>query len=243
MTAFSSFNIDAAMNGSTTTKPPSASVGDYLKAIWEVGGSDVASTKEVAERLSISSASVTNMFARLREMGLAEYERYQGASLTEAGREEALRLLRRHRLIETFLLEHLGYSWQEVHEEAERLEHAVSDRFTERLAEFLGHPDRDPHGDPIPAADGTLQTDDAFPLTAATAGQRVRISRVGHEDASALDYLGEHELVPGRVLTVREVRAVDEVVAVEGEDGETYYLGGPLAAAVFVQSTADEDGG
>jgi DtxR family Mn-dependent transcriptional regulator len=243
MTAFSSFNIDAAMNGSTTTKPPSASVGDYLKAIWEVGGSDVASTKEVAERLSISSASVTNMFARLREMGLAEYERYQGASLTEAGREEALRLLRRHRLIETFLLEHLGYSWQEVHEEAERLEHAVSDRFTERLAEFLGHPDRDPHGDPIPAADGTLQTDDAFPLAAATEGQRVRISRVGHEDASALDYLGEHELVPGRVLTVREVRAVDEVVAVEGEDGETYYLGGPLAAAVFVQSTADEDGG
>src|SRR5215207_4587952 len=144
------------MNGSTATRPPSSSVGDYLKAICEVGGSGAASTKDVADRLSISSASVSNMFVRLREMGLAEYERYQGASLTEAGREEALRLVRRHRLIETFLLEHLGYSWREVHEEAERLEHAVSDEFTERLAEFLGHPDHDPHGDPIPAADGRL---------------------------------------------------------------------------------------
>src|SRR5918995_4934394 len=164
-------------NGPTATKPPSASVGDYLKAIWEVGGSSAASTKDVADRLSVAPASVTNMFARLQEMGLAKYERYQGASLTEVGREEALRLVRRHRLIETFLVEHLGYSWQEVHEEAERLEHAVSDGFTERLAEFLGHPDHDPHGDPIPAADGTLEQDDSFPLAAAAVGQRGRISR------------------------------------------------------------------
>src|SRR5918998_1014653 len=106
-------------SGSTATKPPSASVGDYLKAIWEVGGSGAASTKDVADRLSVAPASVTNMFARLQEMGLAKYERYQGASLTEVGREEALRLLRRHRLIETFLLEHLGYSWQEEHEDGE----------------------------------------------------------------------------------------------------------------------------
>src|ERR671916_180654 len=106
-------------SGSTATKPPSASVGDYLKAIWEVGGSGAGSTKDVADRLSVAPASVTNMFARLQEMGLAKYERYQGASLTEVGREEALRLLRRHRLIETFLLEHLGYSWQEEDEDGE----------------------------------------------------------------------------------------------------------------------------
>ena len=111
------------------------------------------------------------MFGRLQEMGLVEYERYRGASLTERGRAEALRLVRRHRLIETFLLEHLGYDWQEVHEEAERLEHAVSDGFTERLAEFLGHPDRDPHGDPIPSAEGTLEADDSFPLSQAVAGR------------------------------------------------------------------------
>src|SRR5918994_1773647 len=195
-------------SGSTATKPPSVSVGDYLKAIWEVAGSGAASTKDVAERLSIAPPSVTNMFARLQEMGLVDYERYRGASLTERGREEALRLVRRHRLIETFLLEHLGYSWQEVHEEAERLEHAVSDAFTERLAEFLGHPDHDPHGDLIPAADGTFEPDDSFPLGEVVAGERVRIFKVS-DDVSTLDYLGERKLVPGRRLSIKEVRDLD----------------------------------
>src|ERR687890_2643666 len=143
---------------------PSASVGDYLKAMWETAGSEAASTKGVADRLSVSSASVTNMFARLQGMGLALYEPYRGASLTRRGLAEALRLVRRHRLIETFLVEHLGYPWEEVHEEAERLEHAVSDVFTERLAELLGHPERDPHGTPIPATDGSLPPDHSRPL-------------------------------------------------------------------------------
>jgi DtxR family transcriptional regulator, Mn-dependent transcriptional regulator len=225
------------MSDHATIQPPSVSVGDYVKAIWEVAGSGVASTKDVAERLSIAPPSVTNMFARLREMGFVEYERYRGVSLTERGREEALRLVRRHRLIETFLLEHLGYSWGEVHEEAERLEHAVSDGFTERLAEFLGHPGRDPHGDPIPAADGTMQPDDSFPLSEAAAGQRVRVSKVGDEP-STLDYLGEHGLVPGRLLSVREVRELDGVVIVEDEDGGSHALGEPLARAVFVRVAA-----
>ncbi len=216
----------------------SPSVGDYLKAIWEVGGSGAASTKDVADQLSISSASVSNMFVRLQEMELVEYERYQGASLTERGREEALRLLRRHRLIETFLLEHLGYSWQEVHEEAERLEHAVSDSFTERLARFLGHPAYDPHGYPIPASDGTLEPDESFPLAAAATGQRIRIFRVGPEDTSKLTFLGERGLVPGRVLEVKEVRALDGVVTVEDEDGESHALGESLARSIFVRSPA-----
>jgi DtxR family Mn-dependent transcriptional regulator len=225
------------MNGSAAVQPPSASVEDYVKAIWEIAGADVASTKDVADRLLIAPPSVTNMFVRLREMGFVEYERYRGVSLTERGREEALRLVRRHRLIETFLLEHLGYSWGEVHEEAERLEHAVSDGFTERLAEFLGHPGQDPHGDPIPAADGTMQPDDSFPLSEAAAGQRVRVSKVGDEP-STLDYLGEHGLVPGRLLSVREVRKLDGVVIVEDEDGGSHALGEPLARAVFVRAAA-----
>jgi DtxR family transcriptional regulator, Mn-dependent transcriptional regulator len=223
------------MDDPVVIRHPSASVEDYVKAIWEVAGSGAASTKDVAERLTIAPPSVTNMFVRLQEMGLVEYERYRGASLTRAGREEALRLIRRHRLIETFLLEHLGYSWREVHEEAERLEHAVSDGFTERLAEFLGHPDQDPHGDPIPAADGSLAPDDSFPLGEATAGQRVRISKVG-DDPSTLEYLGDHGLVPGRLLSVREVRDLDGVVTVEDEEGESHALGAPLARAVFVRS-------
>jgi DtxR family Mn-dependent transcriptional regulator len=225
------------MNGSAAVQPPSVSVEDYVKAIWEVAGTDVASTKDIAERLLIAPPSVTNMFVRLREMGFVEYERYRGVSLTERGREEALRLVRRHRLIETFLLQHLGYSWDEVHEEAERLEHAVSDGFTERLAEYLGHPDQDPHGDPIPAADGTIQPDYSFPVSEAAPGQRIRISKV-EDDPSTLDYLGERGLVPGRLLCVREVRDLDGVVTVEDEDGGAHTLGEPLARAVYVRAAA-----
>jgi DtxR family transcriptional regulator, Mn-dependent transcriptional regulator len=215
-------------------EPYSSSVGDYIKAIWDLGGVGSASTKDVAARLLVSPASVSNMFVRLQEMGLAEYERYQGASLTERGRVEALRLVRRHRLIETFLLEHLGYDWQEVHEEAENLEHAVSDGFTERLAELLGHPDHDPHGDPIPSAEGTLEVEDSFTLSRASAGQRLRIAKVRDEDAAMLDYFGDRNLVPGRWLTIREVRAIDGVVIVEDENAEIYALGEPLARAIFV---------
>jgi DtxR family Mn-dependent transcriptional regulator len=238
-----SANISATMDGRTTVKPPSSSVGDYLKAIWELSeegaAEGAASTTGVAERLSFSAASVSNMFGRLREMGLAEYERYHGATLTEEGRAEALRLLRRHRLIETFLVECLGYSWENVHEQAESMEHLVTDDFTERLAAFLGHPAQDPHGDPIPTADGTLEADDSFPLTEATPGQRVRIYRVGDEKPARLAYLEELGLTPGRLLEVRDVRAIDGVVIVEDEAAETHTIGGPLAGSVFVWSASE----
>jgi DtxR family Mn-dependent transcriptional regulator len=217
-----------------SNKPISTSVGDYLKAIWSVAGTGSASTNALSERLSVAPASVSSMLIRLREMGLVRHERYHGASLTDSGRVEALRLVRRHRLIETFLLEHLGYHRQEVHDEAERLEHAVSDGFTERLAEFLGHPQHDPHGDPIPASDGTLAVDDSFPLGEAMAGRRVRISKVSDDDAPMLDYLEERGLVPGRLLRVEEVRALDGVVTVEDEDGRLHALGEPLARSIFV---------
>ena len=216
-------------------------MGDYLKAIWEIGGSEAASTKDVAGRLSISSASVTNMFGRLQEMGLVEYERYRGASLTGTGLTEALRLVRRHRLIETFLMEHLGYSWQDVHEEAESLEHAVSDEFTERLAELLGHPARDPHGDPIPAADGTLVLESSKPLSEAQIGRRVRIVKVDDDSPSILNHLGERGLVPGRTVSVKEVRSVDGIVTVEDEGGEEHPLGESLTRAIFVEDAQRED--
>ena len=234
---FLSASIAPKMDGATIPRSPSTSVGNYLKAIWEATEDEgAASTKQVADRLSVNPASVTNMFARLREMGLVEYERYRGASLTEEGLSEALRLVRRHRLIETFLLDQLGYSWEDVHDEAEKLEHAVSDRFTERLAELLGHPDYDPHGDPIPAVDGTLEQDGSFPLPAAAVGQRVIIARVGHETTPLLTYLGERGLVPGCLLTVQEVRALDGVVTVADEDGTAHSLGAALAGALYVRS-------
>ena len=199
----------------------------------------MASTKDVAARLAVSAASVTNMFGRLQEMELVAYERYRGASLTRRGLTEALRLVRRHRLIETFLMEHLGYSWRDVHEEAERLEHAVSDEFTERLAELLGHPVRDPHGDLIPAADGTLTPERSSPLSEAEAGQRVRIVKVGDESVSVLDHLGQRNLFPGRILGIKEVRALDGVVIVEDEGGYEHPLGESLARAIFVQAISD----
>ena len=219
----------------------SPSVGDYLKAIWELTETDAASTKQIADRLSVAPASVSNMLGRLRERGLVEYEPYHGALLTDRGRAEALRLVRRHRLIETFLLEHLGYSWQEVHEEAERLEHAVSDGFTGRLAEFLGYPDHDPHGDPIPATDGTMPPEDSRPLGEVEVGEYIMVSRVDHRDAAVLAYLEERELVPGRRLEVREVRALDGVVVVDDENGNAHALGEPLARSIFVRQAPERD--
>ncbi len=226
------------MKGLEADERLSASVGDYLKAMWELSGSGSVSTTEISELLSVAPGSVTRALVRLREKGLIEYERYRGASLTEAGRREALRLVRRHRLIETFLLERLGYSWERVHDEAERLEHAVSDEFTERLAEHLGHPERDPHGAPIPTADGVLPRADAYPLARAEAGRRVRVLRIGDESAPTLEHLGERGLIPGALLMVEEVRPVDGVVTVRDEEGLAHPLGERLANAVLVCSAS-----
>ena len=154
------------MTDLAATHPLSSSTGDYLKAIWTIAGEATASTKNISEHLSVAPASVTNMLRRLQEMGFIEYERYRGAVLTERGRKEALRLVRRHRLIEAFLLEHLSYSWEKVHEEAERLEHAVSDEFTERLADFLGHPwVRSLTATRFLRPKGALEPDDSFPVS------------------------------------------------------------------------------
>ncbi len=218
------------------------SMEDYLRLVYELGldGEEVG-VSALARRLSISAPSVTNMAKRLAKAGLIRRAPYRGLTLTEEGRKAALGVVRRHRLVELYLVEVLGYSWEDVHEEAEKLEHAVSDRFTERLAELLGHPDHGPHGDPIPAADGTLEPDGSFPLPAAAAGQRVLIARVGHETTPLLTYLGERGLVPRRLLTVEEVRTLDGVVTVADEDGVTHSLGAPLAGKLFVRS-APEDG-
>lgn len=228
--------IRHAMTDSASREHPlSVSTGDYIKAIWTIAGDGAASTKDISGHLSVAPASVTNMLGRLQTMGFVQYERYHGASLTERGHEEALRLVRRHRLIETFLLEHLGYAWEEVHDEAEKLEHAVSDIYTERLSEFLGHPGHDPHGDPIPTRDGVLVPDDSKPLAEAEAGQKVRISKVSDESIPMLDYLGERGLVPGRIVEVKEKRDIDGVVVVEDADGEVHHLGGPLVKSVFAR--------
>ena len=150
------------MNASALMHEPlTRSVEDYLKAIYRLSPEGrPASTSDIAHLLELSPASVSGMVKRLSEQGLAEHAPYKGVQLTEEGRRAALRMVRRHRLIEAYLVAFLGYSWDTVHDEAERLEHAVSDTLVERMAAVLGNPTSDPHGDPIPAADGSIEEPD-----------------------------------------------------------------------------------
>jgi len=219
------------MTGDVPGSALSTSIGDYLKAIWIVGQGERATTSALAEHLSVSAPSVSGMLARLQAQGWVTYERYKGVSLTERGAAEALRLLRRHRLIETFLLEYLGYTWDEVHEEAEALEHAISDRFTERLAERLGHPTHDPHGDPIPTRRGGLPRTPDLALDELAVGDHLRVARLRTQDASLLAHLDALRIRPGRVVSV--VRRTPEAGVVHVlVDGHEAVLSQAVAAVV-----------
>lgn len=192
----------------------STSVEDHLKTIWLIAQEGNASTSALAEQLGIAAPSVSAMLGKLQDAGFVSHERYHGVTLTERGKREALRLLRRHRLVETFLLEHLGYGWDEVHDEAERLEHAVSDHFTEQLAEFLGHPSHDPHGDPIPKADGTLPDTPNTPLAEVDVGQVLEVSRLLSQAPDVLTYLADLGIQPGVRLEVTRREPVGGLVHV-----------------------------
>ncbi len=161
---------------------------DYLKQILLLQERDgKAGTKQLAARLEVQPASVTEMLGRLTQLGLVEHIRYQGATLTAAGRRVALEMLRHHRLLETYLVERLGYSWDQVHEEAERLEHVISERFETRIAEAMGHPTHDPHGDPIPGEDLEMPLDESWVrLDALISGDRGELVRVGVQDRDSL---------------------------------------------------------
>jgi DtxR family transcriptional regulator, Mn-dependent transcriptional regulator len=183
----------------------SVAVQDYLKAIYELTrGADAASTSALADRLQIASGSVTGMLKRLAEQGLVEHAPYRGARLTDAGEAQAIGVIRRHRILELFLVQVLGYTWDRVHEEAERLEHAVSDELIDRMAHALGEPTRDPHGAPIPGA-GEDFHDRHYPaLTDLDLGRPAVLRRVPDEDADALRYLATLELVPGAQIEILE---------------------------------------
>jgi DtxR family Mn-dependent transcriptional regulator len=180
----------------------STSVEDYLKAIYHLTErGESASTNAIAQRLSLSAPSVTGMVKRLAEQGLVHHEPYRGAELTSAGRRAALRTIRRHRVLEAYLVAFLGYDWGSVHDEAERLEHAVSDALIEKMAQALGNPSVDPHGDPIPAPDGTIAEVVYTPLTEIPVGPAT-VRRVQAEDAERLRYLAGIGLVPGATVTI-----------------------------------------
>ncbi len=199
-----------------TARTPAIShaMEDYLKAIHQIGeasGGAPVQTQALADRLEVSTASVTGMVKKLDQVGLVEHEPYRGVVLTPTGEQVALEILRHHRLLELYLVEQLGMSWEEVHAEADRLEHVISEGLEDRIAAALGQPERDPHGDPIPARDGTLPSDPWQPLATVPAGADVAILRVSDRDPRLLQYLAERGLTPGATA---HVEVVDELAGV-----------------------------
>ena len=216
------------MNAAVATESLTRSVEDYLKAIYQLSPEGrPASTSEIAHLLALSPPSVTGMVKRLSEHGLLEHVPYRGVQLTDEGRRAALRMVRRHRLIEAYLVEFLGYSWDTVHEEAERLEHAVSDMMVERMATALGNPEVDPHGDPIPSADGFVQELSCTPLTDIPVGQTVEVHRVHESQPERLRYIASLGLKPGVQVTVLDRQPFDDLVTIEVA-GQQHVIGREL---------------
>jgi DtxR family Mn-dependent transcriptional regulator len=207
---------------------------DFLKAVYEIGraGNAVATT-DLAHHLGLAAASVTGMARRLADAGLVTHEPYHGVRLTSAGRRAALRTLRRHRVIETYLVRALGYPWDEVHPEAERLEHSASDTLVDRMAAAIGEPTTDPHGAPIPTRDGAVDDAPAPSLASVEVGTTVSVLRVSDEDPVLLRHLAGLGLVPGALVTVRERAPFAGPVVIDvGRVRE--HIGVPLAERVLV---------
>ena len=215
----------------------SQSIQDYLKAIYEIspeGGP--TTTNQIAERLGVRPASVTGMIKRLAalEPPLLVYQKHHGVQLTEEGRQVSLQVIRKHRLIELFLVQTLGYSWDEVHDEAERLEHAVSFQFAERLARLLGEPDFDPHGDPIPDRNLELPKMRTISLMDAPPGANVSIRRVLSSDPELLRYLSKLGVQPGAKIKVVEQVPFDRTVRIRAGD-EDRVLGADISTLLQVE--------
>jgi len=220
--------MNAALQHDVLTR----SVEDYLKAIYRLSPHGrTASTSEIAQRLELSPASVSGMVKRLSEQGLLEHVPYKGVQLTADGRRAALRMLRRHRLIEAYLVAFLGYTWDTVHDEAERLEHAVSDTLVERMAAVLGNPTVDPHGDPIPTPDGDIDEPAGMPLSDVPAGSSAVIRQVEEGQPDRLRYIASLGLRPGVRVSVVDRQPFQGPVTIEVA-GETHVIGNELGRVV-----------
>ncbi len=214
----------------------SQAMQDYLKAIYklqEQGG--VVSTSALAEAMEVTAASATGMVKKLAALKLARHNPYQGVVLTKAGQKMALEVIRHHRLLELYLAEALGYTWDKVHEEAERLEHVISEEFEEKIFEALGRPIRDPHGDPIPAKDGTVVAAEHDRLSDLEPGATGVIRQVSDSNAEMLRYLGTRGLVPDAAVEVLDKAPFNGPVTVK--TGETsHVLGRDLAQQIRVET-------
>ena len=213
-------------------------VEDYLKATYRLrDGTGRVATQRLAAEVGVSGPSATNMVKRLHELGLLRHARYRGVELTEAGERVALRVVRHHRLLELYLAERLGFAWDEAHAEAERLEHCVSAALEARLDAALGHPTRDPHGDPIPSPAGTIAAVPGTRLLDLAPGERATVARVSDRDPDQLRYLAALGLRLGTEVAVLERLPFDGPVRIR-VGGTEHVIGRPLAAIVRVTGRA-----
>jgi DtxR family Mn-dependent transcriptional regulator len=211
----------------------SESAQDYLKAIWKLERAGDMSTSALAESLGVTPASATAMLKKLATLGLVVHAPYHGATLTPAGERMALEVVRHHRLLELYLMQALGLSWDQVHEEAERLEHHLSDELEARIDQALGFPTRDPHGDPIPTPELRLARDEPVALSDLEAGSMTLVRRVPDSDPELLRYLATLGLVPAEEVTVVDQAPFDGPVTVEVR-GIRHAIGRSLAAQIEV---------
>ncbi|MDR1634789.1 MAG: metal-dependent transcriptional regulator [Bifidobacteriaceae bacterium] len=217
---------------------PSAVAQDYLKVIWSIREWDdrePVTTGLLAARLGVSASTASEAIKRLVERGLVGHAPYAAIELTEEGERLALAMVRRHRLLESFLVSHLGFGWDEAHDDAEVLEHAASDRFVDAIDSLLGHPERDPHGDPIPTAEGVIAHPPAQPLATTPAPTGALVERISDADPAMLRYFASVGLVPDAVIAVVERRDFAGVLTVRIEaTGQVIELGDIAAEAVWV---------
>lgn len=219
---------------------PSQTVENYLKTIFlaQVGRADadaLVPMGQIASALGVVPGTATTMIKALSESGLVHYEPYMGVRLTPAGEKLAGLVLRRHRLVELFLVKVLGMDWTEVHDEAERLEHAVSEQLIERIDAMLGRPAVDPHGDPIPTAEGRVAATDDMDLTTVPVSTRVRVSRVIDQEPEFLRFIERCDLTPGREVTVEARDLAADAVRLTTSAGREITIGARAAAKVLVK--------
>jgi len=222
---------------------PSSTVENYLKAIYLGTGAPsdpgrLLPMGQLASSLGVTPGTATTMVKTLAESGLVKYEPYAGVALTEAGEKLAALVVRRHRVIELFLVQVMGYRWDEVHDEAEQLEHVVSNRLIDRMTEMLGRPEVDPHGDPIPDAEGIVKPQAAQNLLTCPLHTWVTITRVIDQDKSFLRFVESHHLKPGEAIEVEDRDAASDSVRVRGKDDQRITIGARAASKVLVQVTA-----
>jgi DtxR family transcriptional regulator, Mn-dependent transcriptional regulator len=219
---------------------PSSTVENYLKAIY-LGGATLESSERLlpmghlAAALGVAPGTATTMVKTLAESGLVRYEPYAGVALTPAGAKLAALVVRRHRVIEVFLVKVMGYRWDEVHDEAEQLEHVVSERLIDRMDEMLGRPEVDPHGDPIPDAAGVVKTQEAQNLLTCPLNTRVTVTRVIDQDKTFLRFIENHHLKPGESIEVEDRDSASDSVRVRGKDDQRLTIGTRAASKLLVQ--------